>query len=120
MPEKLILLIHCPDREGLVASVTNVIRRFRGNVVDLDQHVDAERGVFFMRVAWNPATDDEAAVEQFQQAFVAEVATPYAMTWRLERASRRTRMALFVSKYSHCLYDILARWESGEWDVEIP
>jgi formyltetrahydrofolate deformylase len=118
--EKLILLIHCPDREGLVASVTSVIRRFHGNVVDLDQHVDAERGVFFMRVAWNPATDDEAATEQFRQAFVIEVATPYGMTWRLERASRRTRMALFVSKYSHCLYDILARWESGEWDVEIP
>jgi len=120
MTEKLILLIHCPDREGLVASVTNVIRRFHGNVVDLDQHVDAERGVFFMRVAWNPATDDDASTEQFRQAFVTEVATPYAMTWRLERASRRTRMALFVSKYSHCLYDILARWESGEWDVEIP
>jgi formyltetrahydrofolate deformylase len=118
--DKLILLIHCPDREGLVASVTNVIRRFRGNVVDLDQHVDTERGVFFMRVAWNPATDDEVGVEEFQRAFVSEVATPYAMQWRLQRASRRTRMAVFVSKYSHCLYDLLARWESGEWDVEIP
>jgi formyltetrahydrofolate deformylase len=120
MSDKLILLIHCPDREGLVASVTNVIRRFRGNVVDLDQHVDAERGAFFMRVAWNPATDDAAAVDEFTRAFVSEVATPYAMTWRLERASRRTRMAVFVSKYSHCLYDLLARWESGEWDAEIP
>jgi formyltetrahydrofolate deformylase len=120
MNERLILLIHCPDREGLVASVTGVIRRFHGNVVDLDQHVDTGRGVFFMRVAWNPATDDEAAIEQFRQAFVIEVATPCAMNWRLERASRRTRIALFVSKYSHCLYDILARWESGEWDVEIP
>jgi formyltetrahydrofolate deformylase len=120
MNEQLILLIHCPDREGLVASVTSVIRRFHGNVVDLDQHVDTGRGVFFMRVAWNPATDDEAAIEQFRQAFVIEVATPCAMNWRLERASRRTRIALFVSKYSHCLYDILARWESGEWDVEIP
>jgi formyltetrahydrofolate deformylase len=120
VPDKFVLLIHCPDREGLVASVTNVIRRFRGNVVDLDQHVDTERGVFFMRVAWNPATDDEAAIEQFQPAFVAEVARPYTMTWRLERASRRMRMAVFVSKYSHCLYDLLARWESGEWDVEIP
>ncbi|MCM2311873.1 MAG: formyltetrahydrofolate deformylase, partial [Steroidobacteraceae bacterium] len=111
---------HCPDREGLVASVTGVIRRFRGNVVDLDQHVDPERGVFFMRVAWNPASEDATAIEQFRQAFVAEVATPYAMAWRLERSSRRARMAVFVSKYSHCLYDILARWESGEWDVEIP
>jgi len=120
MTEKLVLLIHCPDREGLVASVTTVIRRFHGNVVDLDQHVDAGRGVFFMRVAWNPVSDSDVALEQFKQAFVSEVAIPYGMHWRLERASRRARMAIFVSKYSHCLYDILARWESGEWVVEIP
>ena len=120
MTEKLILLIHCPDREGLVASVTSVIRRFHGNVVDLDQHVDAERGVFFMRVAWTPAATDAASLAAFEQAFVAEVAIPYGMTWRLERDSRRQRMAIFVSRYGHCLYDILARWESGEWDVEIP
>jgi formyltetrahydrofolate deformylase len=119
MTEKLVLLIHCPDREGLVASVTTVIRRFHGNIVDLDQHVDAERGVFFMRVAWNPVSDGDVALEQFKQAFVSEVAIPYAMHWRLERASRRARMAVFVSKYSHCLYDILARRESGEWNVEI-
>jgi formyltetrahydrofolate deformylase len=120
MTEKLILLIHCPDREGLVASVTSVIRRFHGNVVDLDQHVDTERGVFFMRVAWTPAATDAASLGAFEGAFVAEVATPYAMTWRLERDSRRQRLAIFVSRYGHCLYDILARWESGEWDVEIP
>jgi len=117
--EKLILLINCPDREGLVASVTAVIRRFHGNVVDLDQHVDAERGVFFMRVAWNPAEDDESSVALFRQAFAAEVAIPFAMHWRLERASRRSRMAIFVSKYGHCLYDMLARWESAEWAVDI-
>lgn len=120
MPEKYVLLIHCPDREGLVASVTSVIRRFHGNVVDLDQHTDAVRGVFFMRVAWTPPADDAGSLARFEQAFVAEVATPYAMDWRLERAGRRARMAIFVSKYSHCLYDLLARWESGEWDVDVP
>jgi len=120
MAEKLVLLIHCPDRPGLVASVTSIIRRFHGNIVDLDQHVDAERGVFFMRVAWNPAAANEASLDRFQQAFAAEVAQPCAMHWRLERASRRARLGIFVSKYSHCLYDILARWEAGEWDVEIP
>lgn len=120
MTEKYILLIHCPDREGLVASVASLIRRYHGNVVDLDQHVDSERGVFFMRVAWNPSPTDPRSIEHFEQAFAAEVAGPCAMTWRLERSSRRTRMAVFVSKYSHCLYDILARWESGEWDAEIP
>ena len=58
MHANLILLIHCPDREGLVASVTALIRRVHGNIVDLDQHVDAERGVFFMRVAWTPPAGD--------------------------------------------------------------
>ena len=120
MAEKLILLINCPDREGLVASVTAVIRRFHGNVVDLDQHVDGERGVFFMRVAWNPATDDEDSVARLRDAFVAEVATPCSMNWRLERHNRRPRMAILVSKYGHCLYDMLSRWESGEWAVDIP
>jgi len=120
----LILLIHCPDREGIVATVTTMIRRFRGNIVDLDQHVDRPEaacgGVFFMRVEWTPAADDPEAVERFAAQFAAEVAVPYAMHWRLERASRRLRMAIFVSKYSHCLYDILSRWQSGEWEVEIP
>jgi formyltetrahydrofolate deformylase len=118
--EKFVLLIHCPDREGLVASVTSLIRRYHGNVVDLDQHVDSERHVFFMRVAWTPSPSDPRSSEHFEQAFAAEVATPYAMTWRLERSSRRARMAIFVSKYSHCLHDLLSRWESGEWQVDIP
>ena len=115
MNANLVLLIHCPDREGLIAGVTMLIRRLRGNVVDLDQHVDADRGVFFMRVAWTPPAGDPGHAEQFQQSFAAEVAVPCAMTWRLERADRRARMALFVSRHGHCLYDILARWESGEW-----
>lgn len=124
MNPNLILLIHCPDREGIVATVTTMIRRFRGNIIDLDQHVDrpeaASRGVFFMRVEWTPAADDPEAVTRFEAEFAAEVAGPYAMRWRLERASRRLRMAVFVSRYSHCLYDILSRWQSGEWEVEIP
>ncbi len=120
MQDALILLIHCPDREGLVASVTELIRRHGGNVVDLDQHVDAERGVFFMRVAWTPPAGDPGGRERFERAFAAEVAEPCAMNWRLERAGRRLRLAIFVSRYAHCLYDMLARWESGEWAVDIP
>jgi len=120
MPDKLILLIHCPDREGLVASVTEAIRRSGGNILDLDQHVDAGQGVFFMRVAWTPPANDPDGAQRFQAAFVAEVATPFAMTWRLERAASRARLAIFVSRYGHCLYDMLARWESGEWEVDIP
>jgi formyltetrahydrofolate deformylase len=120
MQDDLILLIHCPDREGLVASVTELIRRHGGNVVDLDQHVDAERGVFFMRVAWTPQPGDVDGCARFEQAFATEVAGPCAMTWRLERTRHRARLAIFVSRYGHCLYDMLARWESGEWAVDIP
>jgi formyltetrahydrofolate deformylase len=76
--------------------------------------------VFFTRVEWTPAADDPESVARFEAAFAAELATPCAMRWRLERASRRLRMAVFVSKSRHCLYDILSRWQSGEWDVEIP
>jgi formyltetrahydrofolate deformylase len=119
MGSNLILLIHCPDREGLVAAVTSLIRKVGGNIVDLDQHVDAERGVFFMRVEWTPPADP-GVVPQFEQAFAEEVGRPYDMHWRLERANRRLRLALFVSKYSHCLYDLLSRWQSGEWAVEVP
>src|SRR5512139_3581035 len=107
MQGKLVLLIHCPDREGLVAAVTTAIHRHHGNIVDLDQHVDTDRAVFFMRAAWTPPPADPGAVERFQQAFARDVAAPFAMNWRLEHASRRARMAVFVSRYGHCLYDIL-------------
>ncbi|RPI13306.1 MAG: formyltetrahydrofolate deformylase [Lysobacterales bacterium] len=120
MNETLILLIHCPDREGLVASVTALIRGFAGNIVDLDQHVDASRRVFFMRVEWTPRDAGPEAVGRFEETFAAQVAAPYQMHWRLERASRRPRVAVFVSRYGHCLYDILARWESAEWPIDIP
>ena len=120
MDANLILLIHCPDRPGLVATVTDLIRRANGNIVDLDQHVDTERKVFFMRVEWTPPAGDAAAAANFEQAFAREVAGPCSMTWRLERGDRRLRMALFVSRYGHCLHDILSRWESGEWSVDIP
>jgi formyltetrahydrofolate deformylase len=119
MQPNLILLIHCPDREGLVASVTSLIRKVHGNIVDLDQHVDAERGVFFMRVEWTPP-EDPHVVAQFERAFQAEVAGPYDMHWRLEQVARRLRLAIFVSRHSHCLYDLLSRWQSGEWAADVP
>lgn len=120
MSSNLILLIHCPDRPGLVATVTDLIRRTNGNIFDLDQHVDAERRVFFMRVEWTPPSGDPDARTCFERTFAAEVAVPCAMTWRLEPAARRMRLAIFVSRYGHCLHDILSRWESGEWQADLP
>ena len=114
-----ILLVHCADRQGLVAAVTSAIHRWRGNIIDLDQHVDAERGVFFMRVEWD-LSGFELALGEFEREFARETAEPYGMHWLLHRTSRRQRVAIFVSRYNHCLYDILARWQSDEWAIDIP
>src|SRR5688572_15566431 len=112
------LLISCPDRKGLVASVTNFIANNNGNILHLDQHVDAAENVFFMRVVWDLETFSihaESVAEAFQP-----IAQQFNMTWDLRFSWGVPRMAIFVSKESHCLYDILARWQSGEWQVEIP
>jgi formyltetrahydrofolate deformylase len=112
------LLISCPDRQGLVAAITGFIAAHHGNILHLDQHVDAEQGVFFMRVEWELASFDLAR-DAIAPAF-AQVASPLGMSWELHFSDVLPRMAIFVSKQSHCLYDLLSRWQSGEWQVEIP
>ena len=114
-----ILLIFCPDRQGLVAAVTQFIHTHQGNILDLDQHVDPREGVFFMRVAW-ALTGFGLDTGGFRERFNAEVADRFEMTWALHTSETAPRMAVFVSRQSHCLHDILARVESGEWQVRIP
>src|SRR6185369_14553599 len=99
------LLIYCPDRKGLVAAVTDFVSRHDGNILHLDQHVDAQENVFFMRVEWDLATFQikrEDIITHF-----GEIAAPFAMTWQLSFSDQIPRMAIFVSKEAHCLYDIL-------------
>lgn len=113
------LLMHCPDRPGVVAAVTRFLATHGANIVDLDQHVDRAEGVFFMRVRWELegfALDAEA----FEAAFRSGIADHFDAVWQLHHQDRPLRLALFVSKMSHCLYDLLSRWQSGEWRVEIP
>lgn len=116
MNHSAILLISCPDQKGLVAAVTDFIFRHNGNILHLDQHVDAEAGIFFMRVEWDlngfALADISTHFEPITQKF--------AMRWELHFSSHAPRMAVFVSKQAHCLYDILSRYQSGEWHVEIP
>ena len=114
-----ILLVHCPDREGIVLAVTGYIAGNKGNVLYLDQHVDYEKGQFFMRVEWDLARFS-LAEEQIGEQFQQHVASRFDMRWQLYFSSERPRMALFVSRLPHCFYDILARYESGEWQVELP
>ena len=113
-----ILLIACPDRQGIVAAVTEFIAAHHGNIVDLEQHVDPEHATFLMRVEWAAAGFDLDAA-RFGAAF-APVSETFGMTWELRQAARRTRMAIWVSREPHCLYDLMARYRSGEWSVDIP
>ncbi|WP_258102515.1 formyltetrahydrofolate deformylase [Marinoscillum sp. MHG1-6] len=114
-----ILLIHCADRKGLIATVTRFLTDHNGNIVDLDEHVEKENGIFLMRVQWDLEGFD---IEKgnIQSVFEEEVASKHDMTWQLHFTDKLPRMAIFVSKSSHCLNDILARHYSGEWQIEIP
>ena len=114
-----ILLIHCPDKPGIVVAITDFIYHNGGNILYLDQHVDSERGVFFMRIEWD-LEDFAIQREKVAECFETLVATPYQMTSQLHFSDTKMRMALFVSKMSHCFYDLLARYESSELNVEIP
>jgi formyltetrahydrofolate deformylase len=113
-----ILLIHCPDRRGLVATVGEFLYKHNANILHADQHQDPERNLFFMRVEWDLAGFDFDLAE-FTRHF-QPIADKFTMQWRLERSDRPHRVALFVSKYDHCLVDLLYRRMSGELRCEVP
>jgi formyltetrahydrofolate deformylase len=118
-PANAILLIHCPDSKGIVAAVSEFIYKNNGNITFLDQHVDLSREVFFMRIEWEL---DQFIIpdEKIGEYFDTLIAKKYSMKWQLHFSHEVPRMAIFVSKMAHCLYDILSRWKSGELKVEIP
>ncbi|WP_228492005.1 formyltetrahydrofolate deformylase [Prolixibacter sp. NT017] len=114
-----ILLIHCPDQQGILAAVTEFLNRNKGNIIYLDQHVDRQEKLFYMRVEWEL---DGFVIprEKIAEYFGTLVAGRFDITFWLHFSDKPPRMAVFVSKLSHCLFDILARYTAGEWDVEIP
>ncbi len=114
-----ILLIHCPDRQGILATVTEFLNKNQGNIIYLDQHVDREEHIFYMRVEWE-LKNFAIPRNKIGEYFNTLIAQPLHMTWKLYFSEEVPRMALFVSKMPHCLFDILARYTAGEWDVEIP
>lgn len=114
-----ILLIHCPDQKGLITEVTQFLYDHNANIIDLDEHVDRVEGVFFMRVHFEMDGFD-LTKEQVGPKFDELVGKKNAMSWHIHFTDKVPRMALFVTKSSHCLYDILARYQGGEWNVEIP
>ncbi len=114
-----VLLMHCPDQPGIIAVVTEFINTNGGNILYLDQYVDKVNGIFYMRVEWD-LEKFSIPVEKISDYFETLYANRYSLTYKLSFSNKPQRMAIFVSKMSHCLYDILARYIAGEWDVEIP
>ena len=112
------LLVTCPDRKGLVASLAQLLYGHGANILDSDQHSDPVAGQFFQRIRFELAElrTDRGTLERS----IDEVARRFEMTWRLSYSDRRKRMAIFVSRLDHCLYDLLLRHRAGELDCDIP
>ena len=116
---KITLLINCKDQSGIIAATTNFILENRGNITYVDQHVDRQKEVFFMRLECNFEILN-LEKKDFINQFNVNVAQVFQMNWKIYDEESTSRMAIFVSKYDHCLYDILVRYNSGELKVEIP
>ena len=116
---KFILNINCPDKKGIIATVTNFIHLNAGNILYIDQYVDRENKLFFMRLECEFINGDFSE-QQFRITFNEAVVQQFDLNYELYNQEDRPKMALFVSKYDHCLYDILARYEADELKVEIP
>ena len=114
-----VLLMHCPDRQGILAIATRFINENGGNIIYLDQHVDRDEQVFFMRIEWQ-LENFRIPKEDIEEVFNRLFARRYGVTLNVYFSDRIPRMAIFVSKMSHCLYDLLARYTAGEWQVELP
>lgn len=113
------LLLHCPDKPGILAEVTDFITVNKGNIIYLDQYVDHVENIFFMRIEWE-LKNFLIPQEKIEDYFATLYAQKYEMFFRLYFSDTKPRMAIFVFKMSHCLFDLLARYTAGEWNVEIP
>ena len=117
--KKIIILIHCKDQKSIIATVTNFISQNDGNIVYLDQHVDADQDVFFMRLECEFLSENWN-FNNFKILFETSVASLFEMKYDIFPKEQKPKMALFISKYDHCLYDILSRFSAGELPLEIP
>jgi formyltetrahydrofolate deformylase len=118
MKNSAVLLISCPDRKGIVATISDFVFRHNGNILHADEHADEESNLFLMRVEFDPAEFD-IDLKDFSQYFTP-IASKFGMQWRLARSNYRPKMIILVSKYDHCLVDLLYRHKSGELACDIP
>ena len=114
-----IILMNCDDNTGIIQNVTEFIDNNQGNIINLEEHVDRDEKQFFMRIEWE-IEDFLIPREKIGEFFSTQIAAKYNMTWNLYFSDEKPRMAIFVSKMSHCLFDLLSRVQSGEWDVAVP
>src|ERR1700737_4082777 len=118
MNNTAILLIACPDQRGLVASIADFVYRHGGNILHADEHGDSESDRFLMRVEFDPSEFD-IDLSRFAESF-SPIAEKFGMHWRLAQSGHRPKMIILVSKYDHCLADLLYRHRSGELTCDIP
>ena len=121
MKNSAVLLISCPDRRGIVATISDFVFNHNGNILHADEHADEGSNLFLMRVEFDPAEFDIdlGDLGDFSRHFTP-IAEEFEMQWRLARSNYRQRMIILVSKYDHCLVDLLYRHKSGELACEIP
>ena len=111
--------MYCADQKGIIAAVTNFIHQKEGNITYIDQYVDRPNGAFFMRVECD-LIGDSFNLNKFKKSFNDEIGNSFSLHCDFYLKGQKPRMAVFVSKYDHCLYDILAKQQSGELAAEIP
>ncbi len=113
-----ILLLSCPDRAGLVSRISHFIYERGGNILDLDEHVDTVEKMFFIRVSWSTA-NFSIAPAALDEAF-SPLAKEFGASWKIRLGGRKMRVALFVSRYDHCLQELLWRHSIGEFRIDVP
>jgi len=114
-----ILLIHCPDQAGILSAVTDFVTKNNGNIFTLEQHVEEFENHFFMRIEWS-LEGFSIPRDKISEFFGTLVAQKFRIEYSLKFNDFVPKIALFVSKYSHCFFDILSRFQSKEWKIEIP
>ena len=117
--EKIIILINCPDKKGIISAVTNFIHNKKGNIVYIDQYVDRLNSVFFMRLECEMKISKNE-VNNLKEEFEKKIGAKFSMNFNFFQTEKKLKMALLVSKYDHCLYDLLSRYSSNELKVDIP
>ena len=113
-----ILLISCSDQKGITAAVTGFVATHQGNIIHADQHIDEDSNTFFMRIEW--ALDGFLLIDDQISSKFSPIANQFKMTWELCFAKKKARVAIFVSRHLHCLYDLLYRYKANQLACEIP